>query len=279
MKTITSRQNALYKRVRRAIDEHAGEIVIEGPKAVADATAAGWKPIAVIESDDVAPALSRRSLEDPQSSSEFLGVPRPPTEEPGNRRNRGTRLDGTPAESRLHVTIADAKLFDSLAETKTSQGVIGLFERPASTDIFADRDRVVVALDAVQDPGNVGTIVRLAAAFDAGGVVLLPGCADAYSPKAIRASVGAILNVPIVNMLTNDLIARGWPLFAADAAGMPIDPPGRGAVLLFGNEGSGVSADLRAHSTPIAIPMSSRVESLNVAASAAILLARSYALR
>jgi TrmH family RNA methyltransferase len=227
MKTITSRQNALFQRVRRAIDEHAGEIVIEGPKAVADATAAGWKPIAVIERDKT----------------------------------------------------FDARLFDSLAETKTSQGVIGLFERPAPTDVFADRDRVVVALDAVQDPGNVGTIVRLAAAFDAGGVVLLPGCADAYSPKAIRASVGAILNVPIVNMLTNELLARGWPLFAADAGGKSIDPPSRGAVLLFGNEGSGVSAELRARATPIAIPMSSRVESLNVAASAAILLARSYALR
>ncbi|HEY6844250.1 MAG TPA: TrmH family RNA methyltransferase, partial [Thermoanaerobaculia bacterium] len=71
---------------------------------------------------------------------------------------------------------------------------VAIFERPRSS---VDFNKIVVALDGVQDPGNVGTIVRLAAAFDAGGVVLLPGCADAYGPKAIRASAGAILTVPI----------------------------------------------------------------------------------
>ena len=227
MKTIASRQNPLFKRVRRAIDEHGEEIAIEGPKAVDDAIANGWKPIAVIKRD----------------------------------------ADFTPA------------LFDSLADTKTSQGVIALFERPRFGDLFADRDRIVVALDAVQDPGNVGTIVRLAAAFDAAGVVLLPGTADAYGPKAIRASVGAILSVPVVTLSRSELLARSWPLYAADAAGAAIDPPSRNAVLVFGSEGSGVSPELGAHATKIAIPMSGRVESLNVASSAAILLSRSFARR
>src|SRR5206468_5657083 len=99
-----------------------------------------------------------------------------------------------------------AALFDSLADTKTSQGVIAIFERPQFGDFFADRERVIVALDGVQDPGNVGTIVRLAAAFDAAGVALLPGSADAYGPKAIRASAGAILTVPIVSMSREELL-------------------------------------------------------------------------
>jgi TrmH family RNA methyltransferase len=226
---ITSRQNAWIKRLRDAIREHADEIVIEGPKAVADATAQGWKAIAVF--------------------------------------HRGEEVS--------------PEIFDQLAETKTSQGVLALFERPRvePAALFARRDSIVVALDAVQDPGNVGTIVRLAAAFDAGGVALLPGCADAFGPKAIRASAGAILSVPVAAVSAADLLASGLSLFAAAGDGQAIDPPASGAILIFGNEGSGVSAELRAAATPIAIATSGRVESLNVAASAAILLARSFALR
>ena len=251
MKTISSRQNAFYKRVRRAIDAHAEEIAIEGPKAVDDAIASGWKPLLIVQRASVIPA----------ERSEWMDL---------------HRLSGAGPSTSLEMT---AELFDSLADTKTSQGVIALFERPHFNDIFSNRDRIVVALDGVQDPGNVGTIVRLAAAFDAAGVVLLPGCADAYGPKAIRASVGAILTVPVVSMSREELLARDWPLFVADGSGNAIDPPSRGAVIVFGNEGGGVSHEIAECATKIAIPMSKKVESLNVAASAAILLARSYALR
>lgn len=227
MKAISSRQNPLFKRVHEAIREHANEIVIEGPKAVDDAVAAGWTPIAVI------------------------------------RRGESFTND----------------LFDALTTTKTSQGVIGIFERPKPRDLFKNKDSIVVALDGVQDPGNVGTIVRLAAAFDCAGVALLPGCADPFGPKAIRASAGAILNVNVAELAAHALIESRWPIFGADATGDPIDPPARGAILVFGNEGAGISPELKVAAKPIAIRMSSRVESLNVAASAAILLARSYAIR
>jgi len=227
MKAISSRQNPLFKRVREAIRQHADEIVIEGPKAVDDAIAAGWTPIAVI------------------------------------RRGESFTND----------------LFDALTTTKTSQGVIGMFERPKPRDLFKNKDSIVVALDGVQDPGNVGTIVRLAAAFDCAGVALLPGCADPFGPKAIRASAGAILNVNVAEVAAHALIESRWPIFGADATGDPIDPPARGAILVFGNEGAGISPELKVAAKPIAIRMSSRVESLNVAASAAILLARSYAVR
>ena len=226
---ISSRQNPWFKRIREAIREHAGEIVIEGPKPVADAIAAGWKPIKVVTRE----------------------------------------VDFT------------AEIFDALAETKSPQNVIGLFERPRASlpDLFERETSIVVALDGVQDPGNVGTVVRLAAAFDANGVVLLPGCADAFSPKAIRASAGAILTVPVVRCSVEDLVARGWPIIAADARGKTTDPPAKRAVLAFGSEGSGLSPALANAARTIAVPMSPRIESLNVAASAAILMARSYALR
>ncbi len=216
---ITSKANAWFKRVHNAVRQHADEIVIEGPKAVADAIAAGWKPIPI---PTFAPALLK-----------------------------------------------------SITDTKTSQGVIGLFERPRWTaDQIFSSDRLAVALDGVQDPGNVGTIVRLTAAFDAAGVIVLPGCADPYSPKAIRASAGAILNVPIVAMSVEELVAAGRPIFVADAKGSTNELPT--GILVLGNEGQGASPALRERSRVIAIETSGRVESLNVAAAAAILLWRTF---
>jgi RNA methyltransferase, TrmH family len=241
MKRISSRENPIVRRIRAAIREHASEIVIEGPKPVADALGAGWKPLLLARSEDAQP------LDDSASSWVLLS----------------------------------AELFGSLAETRTSQGVLALFERPSSSvsAILARRDTVAVALDGVQDPGNVGTIVRLAAAFDAAGVLLLPGCADPFAPKAIRSSAGTILRVPVAEVTIEELFASGIPLVAADMHGAPDDPPAREAVLIFGNEGSGVSGDLIRRSRSISIAMSRRVESLNVASSAAILLSRSYAIR
>jgi TrmH family RNA methyltransferase len=227
--TISSRQNPWFKRFREAIRDHAGEIVIEGPKAVADATAAGWRPIKIIE--------------------------------------RG-------------VDFSSA-IFDALAETRSPQNVIALFERPRFElpALFARRSSIVIALDGVQDPGNVGTIVRLAAAFDANGIALLPGCADAFGPKAIRSSAGAILTVPVVNCSIDALLAQGWDVIAADTRGEIADPPSAKAILAFGSEGSGLSPALNDVARTIGIRMSPLMESLNVGSSAAILLARSYELR
>ena len=230
MRTVGSRQNVLFKRVREALRRHDEEIVLEGRKQVEDALAGGWTPIQLI------------------------------TRGPG-------REDAVPFTP---------ELFDALSDTKTPQDIIALFARPTFRFSDLDRSRLLVALDAVQDPGNVGTIVRLAAAFDAGGVVLLPGTADPFSPKAIRSSAGAALTVPIATITVEELTGSGLAIHYADAAGSQDLPPPAMGVLVFGNEGSGVSAAIRAVGRPIAIAMSDRVESLNVAASAAILLSRVY---
>src|SRR5512141_413657 len=133
MKSIASRQNPWFKRVREAIREHGQEIVLEGPKMVADALAAGWQPVAVLACGSEAAPLAMKS-------------------------------GGMGDALQIQLTT---ELFDSLSDTKTAQGGLALFHRPPAGDVFARRDTVVVALDGVQDPGNVGTIIRLAAAFDA----------------------------------------------------------------------------------------------------------------
>jgi TrmH family RNA methyltransferase len=238
--TISSRQNPLVKRIREAIRTHGEEIVIEGPKPVADAIRNGWKALAVAVS-------------------------------------AGSAFDAGAVE----VTELSRAVFDSVAETRQPQGVLGIFARPHfdAHAILARRDTIAIALDGVQDPGNVGTIVRLAAAFDAAGVLLLPGCADPYGPKAIRSSAGAVLHVPVSAISPQELLDSGVPLVATAMHGAANDPPARNAVLIFGNEGAGVSQELLHASTLLSIPMSPRIESLNVASSAAILLGRSYSLR
>ena len=235
MKLISSRHNALFKRIRDAMRDPDQEIALEGRKQVDDALQAGWKPLALV----------------------------------------------TRGEAREGAIAFTPELFDALADTRSPQDVIALFERPrfAASEILGAAKRPAVVLDGVQDPGNVGTIVRLAAAFDCAGVVLLRGCADAYSPKAIRASVGAVLDVPVANASASDVIACGRPIFAAAGEGKPANRMPADVVMVFGNEGSGVSDEIRRAATLVRIPTSKRMESLNVAAAAAILLAQSYAAR
>lgn len=236
MKRVASRHNPIFKRVREALRDHDREIVIEGPKAVSDAIHAGWEPITIIS-----------------------------REEPAVLHERGV--------------VFTAEVFDALTETKSPQNVIGLFQRPEGSleEIAANAEKsVIVALDAVQDPGNVGTIVRLAAAFEAAGVLLLGGCADPFGPKAIRASAGAVLSVPIVRSSIDELLALRLPVYAADARGDATSPPSRQAIVVFGSEGVGLSREISAVAQPLRVPISERVESLNVAASAAILLSQCF---
>jgi TrmH family RNA methyltransferase len=172
-------------------------------------------------------------------------------------------------------------LLRNLSDTVQTQGILGLFSRPLSSpeSIFSSAG-IVVVLDGVQDPGNVGTIVRLCAAFEACGLLLTEQSADPLGPKAIRASAGAILAVRVSRVTRSEVLELsvqfGIPLFAADAGGDTTGALPRRAAIVFGNEGSGVSAELLAVATPVRIPMSERIESLNVASAAAILLAASY---
>jgi TrmH family RNA methyltransferase len=178
--------------------------------------------------------------------------------------------------------VSEAELA-SAADTESPQGVLAIGDVPdRSLDALAPRDGArLVVLDGLQDPGNVGTILRTAAAFGFGGLVALPGTVDLWNAKVVRSAMGALFHMPTA---TADLESFGTflarydvPLWAADAHGAPLDVASRPVpprlALALGNEGAGLSPALRARADHlVAIPIASGVESLNVAVAAGILL-------
>jgi TrmH family RNA methyltransferase len=136
------------------------------------------------------------------------------------------------------------------------------------------RDGRYVLLDRLQDPGNMGTIVRICCAFALTGVILTPGCVDPFAPKVVRAAAGGIGALDIIRIASLDEV-RALPLIAADAGGSDVAGFAwpESFVLAVGNEAGGLSPEVRrAAAAVVAVPMTGCMESLNAAVSAGILL-------
>lgn len=174
------------------------------------------------------------------------------------------------------VTVLGADLFDALEQFASTTGIIALTELPPAPPL-AQKGGVLL-LDGVQDPGNVGTILRTAAAAGVDQVWLTPGCADAWSPKVIRAAMGAHFVVPVVERVQAGLAidAFSGPLVTTaltEAESIYQTDLGGDLILALGSEGNGLSEELLARATRrIRIPMVHGVESLNVSAAAAVCL-------
>jgi RNA methyltransferase, TrmH family len=198
---------------------------------------------------------------------------------------RGKALKASLAERTVRIeTVADEDLV-TLADTEHPQGIVAVIEpkRWGLDDIHLVPGTTVLVLDAVQDPGNVGTMLRTALALGAAGLVALKGTADLTNPKVIRAAMGASFRLPAVAASPEEFVAwarlQRSEIWVADAAGDAADHlPHRAAdrapvALVLGNEGAGISVSLeRAADRRIAIRLSRNVESLNVAVAAGILL-------
>lgn len=243
---ITSRSNPLIARVkklksRRAARRQEGVFLCEGPKMLAEALKWGAEIETVICLEDaVLPALPE-----------------------------GVRVVEVPEELLLQA-----------ADTETPQGVVFLCRIPERDAGELESWEHIIVLDGLQDPGNVGTIWRTADAFGADGLVLCNHCADAWSPKTVRATMGAAFRLPVVECDLEKLgeLARckGIPVYTTalreDTADLREADLSRAAVII-GSEGRGVSEEaLALCERTLKIPMRERCESLNAAAAATVVL-------
>lgn len=199
-------------------------------------------------------------------------------------------LEGTPRGAALKRALeADGVVLEqvtddelaALAATEHPQGIVAVADTPAWAlgDIHLGPGAAVLVLDAVQDPGNAGGMLRTALALGAAGVVALEGTVELANPKAVRASMGACFRLPAPAVPHARFLAwvaeEGLELWVADASGDPIAAPAgeRPVALVVGNEGAGVSPAIAAAATrTVAIPIAAGAESLNVGVAAGILL-------
>jgi TrmH family RNA methyltransferase len=251
---VQSKHNSRLKELRKAFvrpgrDTH-GLVAIEGPHLLEESVRAGLRVACVFVAQES------------QLLAEHLPVP-----------------------AETEVLIVPRTLLNSALETETPQALAALVELPDWTWAHLLRARpawppLIIVLAGVQDPGNLGTILRSAEAFKATGVISLPGTVSAWNAKAVRSSAGSVLRMPLIHATLEECfttlreagarvlttsVSNAAPIHEANLTG-PV-------AFLIGNEGSGVPADAaRIADSSVTIPCPGPVESLNAAVAASVLL-------
>jgi TrmH family RNA methyltransferase len=254
---ITSRKNPLIQDLRdliRSSNRRIARCVVEGRRALEAAAANRAEIQLVVHTPDAAA--------DPPTAAVLQRL-----------RAIGIRI----------VTVS-AYVFAPLSQVESPQGVLAVARRPreATPSLLEDPHVLLVVLDGLQDPGNVGTILRTAAAAGAAGALIVGPTADPFGPKAIRASAGAVFGVPVRWVATAEdcgeaLAAHRVRVLIADPRGDDLDSDtsfARPLALVFGGEGRGAGVAWTRYGTTVRLSMAGTVESLNVAAAAAVLLYR-----
>ena len=181
----------------------------------------------------------------------------------------------------LPVYLLPDYVFAALSDTKTPQGIAAAVRLPGPESRSAVPGDRLLVLDGVQDPGNVGTMIRTADAAGLDGILLGPDCADVFSPKVLRATMGSIFRVGLAFPTDlagrlRDLRREGYAVVSSQLDGDPFyDRPPLGGrwALVIGNEGNGVSAPVREAATHrLRLPMRGGAESLNAAVAAGIMM-------
>ena len=248
MKTIESSDNRIFKSIQsltvKKYRDRTGCYLVEGENLVGEAVREGLARQVVLREDYKGPV--------PKGDAEFL--------------------------------FMKGKLFEKLALTKTSQGILAVVEKPkrdAEGFFKAVGDGNILVMEALQDPGNIGTMLRTAAAAGYKGAMPIKGTGDVYSPKTVRAAGGATFRLPILEAESVDEAVR-----LLKAAGKTIVGTGpresvsyteadlkKNIALVIGNEGNGMSEEfLAATDFNVVIPMKTGMESLNAAVAAGILM-------
>ncbi len=254
---------------RRKGRDATGLFLAEGPKLLRELLRASPASVRV-EAVLFTPAIHRTSVDHDSRASAGLGP------------ELAAALDAA-RERGWRVEEVEGRHLEEIADAATPQPVLAVAHIPDWGWQDAGGAGILL-LDGVQDPGNAGTLIRTAEAAGVAAVVALPGTADPWGPKAVRASAGSGLRLPVFLAGREEALAelerRRMPLWAADKAGEPLarsEPTPHALAIALGSEAHGLSAEVaRAADRIVAIVMAGGVESLNVAAAGAILLDRIF---
>lgn len=183
-------------------------------------------------------------------------------------------------EKRVPIARLPEALFETLSETVTSQGIIAVVAMP-EVEIQFEENGLYLALDRIQDPGNLGTLIRTADAAGFSGVIYNKGTVDPFSEKVLRSTMGSIFTMPLYACdflpdILLDLREKSFEIYATaleESVDYTEADYARGSVFVIGNEGSGISEEVfSVCSQKIHIPMFGKAESLNAAIAAAIVM-------
>lgn len=251
---ITSRQNPLLKELQPIRDDRKSPLLfLEGPRLIQEAITAKF-------------ALEMLILDDKFPETAFLAPLR---------------------KSSRRVFVVSDDVFRIVSDVDNPQGLLAIARKPAWTwEHIEKRKGLILILDGIQDPGNASTIIRTAEAAGAAGLVTTPGTARLFSPKALRGAAGSTLRLPVLEHRTPEEIAARLKKMKYTLVSTSIRAEDKKAVVpytkitwktphavVLGQEGRGVSAAMKALVVKsIFIPMQPPVDSLNVAATAAIIL-------
>ncbi len=250
---ITSRENPLIKEIHALLHSgkarrKSGRMAVEGARLCADAVCSGFYPIAALVTTQAVHRYPKQ-WEAVQSAAQTV------------------------------CTISQS-LARYLSDTENPQGVFCLVQRPVLSELTIDPGGIYFALEAVRDPGNLGSAVRTAEALGINGLILSDDCCDLFSPKVLRASMGGVFRLPLE--ICRDLVSRVAQIGSimptlACVVGTGASPITRmsasGALAVIGNEGSGLSDSMiSVCSRRVTIPMKGHAQSMNASVAAGILM-------
>lgn len=257
MNTITSPHNPRIvdarKLAQRKHRQQQGQFLVEGLPLLTQALDAGARPVSAFYCPDM--------IADGPSAALLA------------------RLERAGAS----LVAVSRPVLDALCERDAPEGIVATFAlfESALDDLTLSGRELVLVLDRLQDPGNLGTLIRTADAAGASAVVLIEPCVDPFDPKTVRGTMGSLFNLPIVRTpdvaaLFERLRQSGLRIVGADAHGGVMWGEGvlRGGVaMVLGNEARGLSADVSAHiDVNACLPIAGKAESLNVAVAGGILM-------
>lgn len=196
---------------------------------------------------------------------------------------KGVDLPVSISNSELPVFLVSSDEFESISDTDTPQGILAICRTPeeSAADHMKNMSGLIVAFDAIQDPGNLGTMIRTASWFSVAGLLIGHGTVDPFHPKVVRSTAGATGALPYsksnLSEVLSDFESSGWTVAAldggSDSTSLKSAKPSQKDILIIGNEGNGVNPELMRNRKKIRIDGNAEnVESLNAAVALSIAL-------